>query len=504
MIALTVSFLAIELLAYLKYHSIASNDSVHHSSDLSFDPVIGWRARRQFSGDTHHGGYPVPITLQTNADGFRDGDWDTKLERARKLNAKKILLLGDSVLYGWASAADERLSEQLAALYNLKGKSVEVFNSGIPGYGSSQEFRILPELLERIHPDIVVLLFYENDYGDTALPYDHRWPYRVYKPFYDINGNLILNEKIPKRPSLWAKETIFSHFYFWFALDRIYYFLQDLKYNSYDIPNKRNAPYPLHLYDNFFSNEDLKKRFPYVEKTVFSLLQKVNKMVQDHGARFFLAPTREWTVASTGRKLHDLGICFIPVPPETSDYWPWETILYDNHPNFLFFWFIANKIYAVLEDKPYQLNWRQLPQLPKMPTEIRFGDDRNSARYLYGDWWPSEKNGRWLKNNGRFILRNPNPSHSKIMLQITAVGNGRGEIKLFNEQNKQVCHFIIGQEEECHSCLIDTNHRDILFFQVVPLNFPGKEYPEFFLSTEERKSVFFKKVAILPSNQPQN
>ncbi len=80
------------------------------------------------------------------------------------------------MLYGWGSDSSERLTESLAHRYRLANVTAEIFNAGIPAYGASQERRLLPRLLERIKPDIVLLLFCWIDYGDTALPYDYRYP----------------------------------------------------------------------------------------------------------------------------------------------------------------------------------------------------------------------------------------------------------------------------------------------------------------------------------------
>lgn len=451
------------------------------SSEIVYDPVVGWRAARQYSGEKRHGSgnygtYPVPIMLHTNADGFRDGDWEQKLERAANSGAKKVLLIGDSVLYGWASEADERLSEQLAQVYAFDGKKVEVFNAGIPAYGTAHEYRLLPELLERIRPDVVILLFHENDYGDTALPYDHRYPYRVYKPFYDKHGELVLNEKVPRRPSLVAKETIFGGFYFWYAVDALYYLLQDIRYKAHDIPNNRTSlsygiPYPIRWYDWFIYEEDLQKRFPQVEMTVMTLLEKMNQLSKQYKASFFVASSlqrQEYVIAG---KIRKQGITFIPAPAEQKYYWEWEQSLYDSHPNFLWAWFTANKIYKELEGKAYAPNLRRLPQLSKIPSEIDFSDDLSSARYLYGYWLPSEDNGRWLNKAGAFLLRKPQGSATQLVLEVTAYSdhkNSEKVINLIDDRNQTLCQLRLIPKRQTISCPIDNDGQgELLFVRVV-------------------------------------
>src|SRR5438876_2416277 len=105
---------------------------VYPTGEIAFDAQVGWRGRRNLSAAVRHGQYPIPIQLDINPDGFRDGSWDEKLRRATEQHRKKILLLGDSLLYGWANPVDGRLSEQLQARYELTGPPAEVFNTGIP------------------------------------------------------------------------------------------------------------------------------------------------------------------------------------------------------------------------------------------------------------------------------------------------------------------------------------------------------------------------------------
>src|SRR5690349_22829156 len=73
------------------------------NSQLVYDPTVGWRARRGLRGEFDQPPYPVPVRVAINADGFRDEDWDGKLARAGASGAKKILLVGDSLVYGWGA-----------------------------------------------------------------------------------------------------------------------------------------------------------------------------------------------------------------------------------------------------------------------------------------------------------------------------------------------------------------------------------------------------------------
>ena len=81
---------------------------------------------------SQHGSYPVAIPVSINSDGFRDEDWGEKLQRVSGSHAKKILLIGDSMLYGWGSTSSERLTESLAHRYRLDNVNSEIFHAGTP------------------------------------------------------------------------------------------------------------------------------------------------------------------------------------------------------------------------------------------------------------------------------------------------------------------------------------------------------------------------------------
>ncbi len=181
-----------------RYFFTRSADFWSICSEFQFDQTLGWKGIPNFEGNL--GGPAGLVAIKINADGFRDDDWKSKLAEAKHLGLSKILFLGDSVLYGLGIEKSERLSEQLEDLYSYQGRRIMTFNAGIPGYGTGQEFRTFQLLHDRIAPETVVLRWYGNDVGDSALPYDHRVPdRRVYKPFYDTEGNLRLYERVPRR-----------------------------------------------------------------------------------------------------------------------------------------------------------------------------------------------------------------------------------------------------------------------------------------------------------------
>lgn len=99
----------------------------------------------------------------------------------------RALLLGDSVAFGDGLPANEDFSEQLEDILDARDgrfRSHRVINTGVHGYSTFQELRMLQESL-RFDPDFVMLEFCMNDvtepfvsnreFGGTTLDYHGVW-----------------------------------------------------------------------------------------------------------------------------------------------------------------------------------------------------------------------------------------------------------------------------------------------------------------------------------------
>lgn len=84
---------------------------------------------------------------------------------------RRILCLGDSNTYGVFVERPEAYPQQLEALWNREFGSprVEVLNLGVAGTNSSRLVSILPEMLERLRPDVVLVMIGVNDYWTRAV-----------------------------------------------------------------------------------------------------------------------------------------------------------------------------------------------------------------------------------------------------------------------------------------------------------------------------------------------
>ncbi|HUP58274.1 MAG TPA: SGNH/GDSL hydrolase family protein [Bdellovibrionota bacterium] len=86
-------------------------------------------------------------------------------EIAPRKSRPRVLLIGDSMVYGHGVTDGETLPAQLQELLERSPTPMEVINGGIKGYGIDQEFKLLGRLMS-LQPDYVAWFLYENDFSE--------------------------------------------------------------------------------------------------------------------------------------------------------------------------------------------------------------------------------------------------------------------------------------------------------------------------------------------------
>jgi lysophospholipase L1-like esterase len=102
------------------------------------------------------------VDYRVNDQGFRGRS--VPLEKPP--GTTRVIILGDSIAFGYWVEAGDALPDQLEALLSrsLPGRGrVEVLNFGVPGYNLVQEIETLRTKALEYSPDIVVLAFCLND-----------------------------------------------------------------------------------------------------------------------------------------------------------------------------------------------------------------------------------------------------------------------------------------------------------------------------------------------------
>lgn len=137
-----------------------------------------------------------------NSEGFRD-----KERNYSKTNKHRVAMLGDSFVSGLEVDEPDRVSNIIEKRLNSNGDKFEVFNFGVNGYSTEQEFLQLKNRVINYDPDLVVLNFYVgNDQVDNYYreifsfdnqtlsinkkrDFNQRWPRSV---FYFLTGKSYL------------------------------------------------------------------------------------------------------------------------------------------------------------------------------------------------------------------------------------------------------------------------------------------------------------------------
>jgi hypothetical protein len=136
--------------------------------------------------------YPFPsgatYTITSNADGFRDrralGDADPR---------PRILVLGDSMIFGPAVEEPDRVTERL----ETQTPGWRVDNLGMVGFGPDLMLRALEQVGLATHPKIVVLLMFTHDVYRVA-PEAFGVGFAI--PRYALRDGALVSVPYPVRP----------------------------------------------------------------------------------------------------------------------------------------------------------------------------------------------------------------------------------------------------------------------------------------------------------------
>jgi hypothetical protein len=115
------------------------------------------------------------LSTRRNSLGLRDREY----AREKPAGTKRILVIGDSVTYGYGVPDElapftERLERALNREDEGTGPPVEILNAGIPGSLTTEWVQLFTLLSGAFEPDAVVLVFFLRDGTRTAA-----------KPFFD-------------------------------------------------------------------------------------------------------------------------------------------------------------------------------------------------------------------------------------------------------------------------------------------------------------------------------
>lgn len=128
-------------------------------SAVVYDPeqIAAWRLEPGLTKERPGARGGVKGEVRTNDDGLR-----SSLSRARPPGVRRLVLLGDSLVFGWGVDEGETLSDGLTSAL---GPGFEVLNAGIPGYSTTQAAWLYGEVVQHYAPDAVILFLSLHDYS---------------------------------------------------------------------------------------------------------------------------------------------------------------------------------------------------------------------------------------------------------------------------------------------------------------------------------------------------
>lgn len=175
---------------------------------LEYDPVIGHRFIPGLKARVEHeaGGYLV----QVNQAGFRcSHDFHPKIPSGMK----RMLLFGDSFTAGDGVSNNKRFGDLLESMI----PNLQVYNFGLSGSGTDQQYLIFEQYAKDIDFDLCVIALYVENVRRVAAhyrPYLNDRGEEVYyaKPYYQIeDGDLALKHVPPNREPLSIDEIPADH-----------------------------------------------------------------------------------------------------------------------------------------------------------------------------------------------------------------------------------------------------------------------------------------------------
>lgn len=110
------------------------------------------------------------VTYQVNADGFRD-----RIHvRPKPENRFRIIILGDSVTFGYGVEQEQTFAQELEAYLSScdAEQTIDVLNLGVGGYNAYNESALLADIGGDYGPDLVLVQFCINDLNDPTRHFD--------------------------------------------------------------------------------------------------------------------------------------------------------------------------------------------------------------------------------------------------------------------------------------------------------------------------------------------
>lgn len=154
---------------------------------FAYDAELGWRGRAGANGS--FSGWEFSTQVHLNQLGFRDPlPWKDKSP-----GQYELIVLGDSITWGFGVEEGQRYTDRLAGELAKKGVNVMVKNVAVNGYDTGQELLMYRQLRGRTCPDVVLIGLYSNDLSENLSPWQGDYP----KPYFQVAQGTLRLTNVP-------------------------------------------------------------------------------------------------------------------------------------------------------------------------------------------------------------------------------------------------------------------------------------------------------------------
>ncbi|MDK2973507.1 MAG: hypothetical protein PWP23_3262 [Candidatus Sumerlaeota bacterium] len=157
--------------------------------------IYGWAIEPNHEITIVHPDTLEATVERVNSQGWRD------VEHEREKTRPRVLLLGDSQVFGHGNTLENTIGRQLQ---HQLGEAIEVISMGNGGYGTDQEYLVLKNEGLDWHPDYVVLVFtVGNDFMDSM--HDISFMGTAPKPSFELRDGVLVQRPFEPLKTTWLR-----------------------------------------------------------------------------------------------------------------------------------------------------------------------------------------------------------------------------------------------------------------------------------------------------------
>ena len=160
--------------------------SLNHNLGFRYDATLGW-----FPVANSHGKFSSlfsEISMDNNSKGFRD------IEPILS-DKPRLMFIGDSFVWGYDVQMADRFTDKLRTQH----PEWNIYNCGVSGYGTDQEYLLLKQQFDAYKPRLVFLVFCTENDDDNNCSNNSEGTY--FKPYFTVGRKGLVLHGIPVPPS---------------------------------------------------------------------------------------------------------------------------------------------------------------------------------------------------------------------------------------------------------------------------------------------------------------